>query len=231
MASAAPSALFARLVNVWKLVALRSDVDDMILELLGRFSLEKIYISAGDKEAYQKLVITLLVQLTSILTIQRLTLPAENNNVGLFLGFLVSWEVALRSVELVLHILVEGRESLWEEKQLRDRHLAEFLLTSLRVLGLHPRPPANLGSRDRRERFARVNRLLEQVFDSYPGPKSFLLVVARDVTSHLQSDPGLIDLPKRLKAGLPSLLSELVRDDCPPLSLALFLSLASAELT
>jgi hypothetical protein len=210
MASAAPSSLFARLTNVWRHLALRSDVDDIILETLGRFSLDKIYAGPSDSTGHQQLVITLLVQLNVFFFIQRLTLPAASVHAGYYLGFLVSWEVALRCVEFVLQVLVEGRESLWEEKRLRDKYLAEFLLSALRVLSLHPRPPANLKLRDKKERFARVHRLLEQVFDSYPGSKSFLLVAARDFTGALQSEPSILDLPDRLKYELPNLVSELV---------------------
>src|SRR5438270_7364120 len=101
MATPAPSSLFIRLANVWRHLSLRSDVDDIILELLGHFSLEKIY-SEGDKETYQHLVVTLLAQLSAIFYIQRLTLPSENLQVGWYLGFLASWEVTLRSVEFVL---------------------------------------------------------------------------------------------------------------------------------
>jgi hypothetical protein len=210
MATATPSSLFLRLVNTWRLLALRSDVDDIILELLGRFSLEKIYAGAADRDAYQHLVIGLLAQLKAIFDLQRLTIPSTTTHIGWYLGFLVSWEVALRSVELVLQAVVEGRESLWEHRQLRDRHLAEFLLSALRVLALHPKAPANQRTRDRRERFARVHGTLEQVFDSYPGPKSFLLEVCKEVTGQLHIDPDALALPPRFRSELPTLTSELV---------------------
>jgi len=209
MATPMPSSLFPRLANTWGLLALRSDMDDIVLELLGRFSLEKIYAAAADRDAYQHLVITLLAQLKAIFDLQRLTIPSENTHVGWYLGFLVSWEVALRSVELVVQIVAEGRESLWEHRQLRDRYLAEFLLSALRVLALHPKAPANQRARDRRERFARIHGSLEQVFDSYPGPKSFLLEVCKEVTGQLHADPDALALPPRLRSELPTLASEL----------------------
>lgn len=188
---------------------MRSDVDDIILELLGHFSLEKIY-AEGDKETYQHLVISLLAQLNSIFHIQRLTLPSENSPVGWYLGFLASWEVTLRSVEFVLQLVLEGRESLWEAQSLRDKYLAEFLLSALRLLTLHPKAPANLRAKDRRERFARIHRSLERIFDSYPGTKSFLLLVCKEITDALRTEPSALQLPPRLKYELPNLASELV---------------------
>ncbi|KAK3301455.1 uncharacterized protein B0H64DRAFT_383635 [Chaetomium fimeti] len=209
MAAPTPSSLFLRLVNTWRLLALRSDVDDIVLELLGRFSLEKIYAGAADRDAYQHLVITLLAQLKAIFDLQRLTIPSDTTHVGWYLGFLVSWEVALRSVELALQTVAEGREYLWEHRQLRDRYLAEFLLSALRVLTLHPKAPANQRTRDRRERFARIHGTLERVFDSYPGPKSFLLEVCKEVTGQLHIDPDALALPSRFRSELPPLTSEL----------------------
>jgi len=88
MASPAPSSIFPRLANIWRLLALRSDVDSIVLELLGTFSLEKIY-SEGDRETYQQLVVTLIAQLNAIFNIQRLSLPCENLKVGWYLGFIV----------------------------------------------------------------------------------------------------------------------------------------------
>ncbi|AEO67779.1 uncharacterized protein THITE_2050653 [Thermothielavioides terrestris NRRL 8126] len=212
MAAATPSALFQRLANAWRLLALRSDVDDIVLELLGRFSLERIYASASDRVAYQHLVIALLSQLKTIFDIQRLTIPSENAPLGRHLGFLVSWEVGLRSVEFVLQTIAEGRESLWEHRKLRDKYLAEFLLSALRVLSVHPKTPSNQRARDRRERFARIHGALEQVFDSYPGPKSFSLEVCKEVAAQLHADPDVLMLPPKLRSELPNLASELVRD-------------------
>ncbi|SPQ25905.1 65c995ef-687c-43fa-8e78-e24562eec5c7 [Thermothielavioides terrestris] len=209
MAAATPSALFQRLANAWRLLALRSDVDDIVLELLGRFSLERIYASASDRVAYQHLVIALLSQLKTIFDIQRLTIPSENAPLGRHLGFLVSWEVGLRSVEFVLQTIAEGRESLWEHRKLRDKYLAEFLLSALRVLSVHPKTPSNQRARDRRERFARIHGALEQVFDSYPGPKSFSLEVCKEVAAQLHADPDVLMLPPKLRSELPNLASEL----------------------
>ncbi|KAK4124222.1 hypothetical protein N657DRAFT_594909 [Parathielavia appendiculata] len=211
MAAPSPSSLFLRLVNTWRHLALRSDVDDILLELLGRFSLEKIYAGAADRDEYQNLVIALLSQLKAVFDLQRLTIPADNTHLGWYLGFLVSWEVALRSVEFVLQTVVESRECLWEHSQLRDRYLAEFLLSALRVLALHPKAPTNQRARDRRERFSRIHGSLEQIFDSYPGPKSFLLEVCKEVTGQLHADPDALALPSGLRSTLPTLMSELVR--------------------
>jgi hypothetical protein len=208
-ATPASSSLFLRLANGWRVLSLRNDVDDIILELLGQFSLEKVY-SEGDKKTYQHLVITLLAQLNAIFFIQRLSLPSESLQVGWYLGFLASWEVILRSVELVLQVVVEGREALWEAPLLIDKYLAEFLLSSLRVLTLHPKTLTNQRARDRRERFARIHCSLEQVYDSYPGPKSFLLLVCKDITDSLRIRPNALTLPPKLRYELPNLASELV---------------------
>ncbi|PGH32631.1 hypothetical protein GX50_04545 [[Emmonsia] crescens] len=202
------SSLSMRLGNVWQALALRSDVEDIIKELLGHFSLEKIY-SDGNKESYQALVTTLLSQLNAIFYIQRLSLPAEKIHTGPYLGFLASWETSLRCVEFVIQIVEEGRESLWEVRRLRDHYLAEFLLLSLRFLSLHPRAPTGKRAKDRRERFSRIHRSLERVYDSYPGPKSFLLQVCKEVTGSLRSDPDSLALPSRLRYELPNLGIEL----------------------
>ncbi len=239
--SPSPSALFERLAATWRLLALRSDPDDIVLELLGRFSLERIYAPAtgagSEGDSYQHLVMGLLAQLNVVFYLQRLTLPAADGSSGVgvgvgvaagshtqargpasssspagwHIGFLVSWEVVIRSVEFVLQVVADGRESLWEAgRPLRDKYLAEFLLSALRLLALHPRPPAHLRARDRRDRFARLQRSLELVFDSYPGPKSFLLHAAMDLASRLHDDPNAIALPSRFRYDLPSLVSELV---------------------
>jgi hypothetical protein len=213
MAAPASSSLFMSLGNAWRLLSLRSDVDDIILELLGHFSLEKIY-AESNKETYQHLVTTLLAQLNAVYHIQRLTLPNENlqtGSLGWYLGFLASWEVTLRSVEFVLQVVEEGREILWEAQSLRDKYLPEFLLSALRLLSLHPRAPANQRAKDRRERFARIHRSLERIYDRYPGSKSFLLLVCREVTASLRTEPNnALALPKRLRYELPNLASELV---------------------
>ncbi|KAG5291948.1 WD domain-containing protein [Histoplasma ohiense] len=204
----ATSSLSIRLGNVWQALALRSDVEDIIKELLGHFSLEKIY-SDGNKESYQALVTTLLSQLNAIFYIQRLSLPAEKTHTGSYLGFLVSWETSLRCVEFVIQIVEDGRESLWEIRRLRDYYLAEFLLLSLRFLSLHPKAPTGQRTKDRRERFSRIHRSLERVYDSYPGPKSFLLQVCKEVTGSLRSDPDSLALPSRLRNKLPNLGTEM----------------------
>lgn len=220
MAGPAPSSLFTRLANVWRDLSLRCDVDDIVLELLGKFSLEKIYAEAGDTETYQRLVISLLSQLNAIFYIQRLTLPTENVHVGRYLGLLVSWEVTVRCVEFVLQVVTDGREGLWESRQLRDKYLAEFLLSSLRIMTLHPRALTSQRARERRERYARIHKSLEQVFDSYPGDKSFLLLVSKEVTHQLCVDPNSITLPQRLRFELPNLTSELVASPPAPLPLS-----------
>ncbi|KAJ4291492.1 hypothetical protein N0V88_006089 [Collariella sp. IMI 366227] len=200
-----PSPLFLRLVNTWRHLVLRSDIDDILLELLGRFSLEKIYATSTDRDAYQYIVVTLLSQLRVIFDLQRLTIPSESTHVGWFLGYLVSWEVALRCVEFVLQSVFECRECLWENRQLRDRYLAEFLLSALRVISLHPRAPTNQRAKDRRERFSRIYGALEQVFDSYPGRKSLLLEVCKEVAGQLHADPETLALPFKLRSELPNL--------------------------
>ena len=198
-----------RLTNAFRVLSLRSDIDNIILELLGQFSLEKIY-AEGDKESYQSLVINLLAQLNAILNIQRLTLPSENLQVGWYLGFIASWEVTLRAIEFVLQVVVEGRESLWEARLLREKYLAEVLLNALRFLTLHPKIPASQRVKDRRDRFARIHRSLERIFDSYPGQESFLLLVCREITDSLRTEPNGLALPLKLRSELPNLASELV---------------------
>lgn len=218
--ASAASPQFTRLANIWKLLSLRSDVDNIILELVGQFSLEKVY-SDGDKETYQNLVITLFAQLNAIFYIQRLSIPsAKLQKDGWYFGFLASWEVTLRMIEFVLHIVIEGRESLWESRQLRDKYLAELLLSALRVLQLLPQPPSDgqsqskieLQRKIRRDRFGRIHRSLEHMFDSYPGPKSFLLLVCKEITESLRgSEPNPLALPSKLRDELPNLAEELVR--------------------
>lgn len=200
--------------NAWRLLTLRSDIDDIILELLGHFSLDKIY-AESDKEGYQNLLTTLVSQLTTVFSLQRLTLPSENlqaGSIGWYLGFLASWEVTFRSLEFVLQVVQEGRESLWEADALRDLYLPEFILATLRLLTLHPKAPTNQKAKDRRERFARVDRALERIFDSYPGPKSFLFLLCREVTNALRSEPNSLALPTKMRYELPNLAEDLVRN-------------------
>lgn len=118
--------------------------------------------------------------------------------------------MTLRSIEYVLQTVIEGRESLWEAQLLRDKYLAEFLLSALRVLTLHPKTPANQRAKDRRDRFARIHTSMEQVFNTYPGNKSFLLKIAKATTDALRSDPESLGLPSGLKYEMPNLASELV---------------------
>lgn len=210
MASSTPSPCFTRRAAIWKQLALRSDVDDIILEILGRFSLEKLYLAGGEKTRYQNVIINLLVQLDAIFYIQRLTIPSSQQQPGPFLGFLVSWEVAARTVELVLQTVAESRDSLWEATALRDEYLAEFLLGALRVLHLHPRPPPLQGRKDRRARFTRIHRLLEQIFDAYPGEKSFLLTLCAEITGKLHEEAHSLCLPPRMQQASPNLTTELV---------------------
>ncbi|KAI9150462.1 hypothetical protein HJFPF1_10229 [Paramyrothecium foliicola] len=219
MATPTPSPLFDKLIKLWRHLPLRSDVDGIISELLGRFSLEKLYCDAANKEVYQRLVITLLSQLTAILFFQRLSLPAENIHPGPYLGLLASWEVVLRSVEFVLLILNDGRELLWECRQLRDKHLARFLLLALRLLVLHPRGLVTQRAKEGRDRLARVHKALERVFDSYPGDKSVELILCKELTNKLHTNPNSLGLPQRLRNELPNLTTDLYPLPgclCPP---------------
>lgn len=204
------SSLFERLANVWRLISLRSDIDNIILELLGRFSLEKIYCD-GDKETYQRIVTALVAQLNAVFYIQRLSLPSESVQPGPYLRFLASWEVTFRAIEFVLQLIVDGRESLWEAHMLREKYLAELLISALRLLTLHPKAP-NSQRKDRRERYARIHRFLEQIYDSYPGSKCSLLLVCKETTETLRADPEALHLPPRLRSELPDITQELV---CP----------------
>lgn len=204
MSNLPSSSLFRRLVGVWRALQLRSDVDNIILELLGRFALEKIYAD-DDKTTYQQLVMTLCAQLNAIFYMQRMSLPSETQSVGgRCLGYLASWEVTLRSLEFVLQLVLEGRDSLLEVKILRDRFLAEMLLSSLRFLALHPKVPRL----NRRDRFARIHRLLEQVLDSYPRPEPFLLLICKEITNRLRAEPNALGLPPSFE--IPNLTSDLV---------------------
>jgi hypothetical protein len=214
MATAPPSSLFTSLTGVWRLLALRSDVDDIIIELLGRFDLEKIYADSN-KDVYADLILALLAQLDVIFFIQRLTLPAlDRSPAGWSLGFLVSWEVTLRTVEFILQTVLEAREVLWDAS-FRDEYLARLLLSTVRILLLHPKPPANSKARDRRDRFVRIQRSLERICDSYPDTSSPLLSVCRAIADTLCSAPDTLTLPPRLKNELPSLSEDLVSPPSP----------------
>ncbi|EER23138.1 hypothetical protein CPC735_045080 [Coccidioides posadasii C735 delta SOWgp] len=196
------------LANVWKLLGIRHDVDDIILELLGRFSLEKVY-SECDPQTYQRLVIALLARLNAIYSLQRLSLPSESEQAGQYLGFLASWEVVVRSVEFILQIIIEGRDSFWEARPLRDKYLAELLCVALRILILHPKPPGGHRVKERKDRFARIHGSLEKLFDNYPDPKSFLLCTCKAITDVLRNDPNALPLPSKLRSELPNLTTQL----------------------
>lgn len=194
----------------------RSNEEELFLRLFPeRFSntlkgfSKEAPLTAGFQR-YQHLVAQLLVHLKTIFNIQRLTLPSESLQIGWYLGFLVSWEVTVRTVEFALQIVVEGRDSLWERTSLRDKYLAEFLFSALRILTLHPKAPTNQRAKDRRERFARIHRSLERLYDSYPGPKSFLLLVCKEITDSLRAEPNAVALPARLRFELPNLATDLV---------------------
>ncbi|KAK2841559.1 hypothetical protein FQN49_006136, partial [Arthroderma sp. PD_2] len=119
MAAATPSTQFLHLANVLRLLCLRSDSDDIILELLGRFALDKIYADS-DREKFQHLVSALLSQLNAVIYIQRLSLPSEREQVEDYVGFLANWETISRSIEYVLQIVIEGHESLFNVHQQLD---------------------------------------------------------------------------------------------------------------
>lgn len=197
-----------RLVSACRLLSLRSDVDDIILELLGRFSLDRVYADSH-KDAYQQLVITLLVQLNTIFYIQRLSLPSEHQAATPQLGFLVTWEVALRTIEFVLNIIADGRDTLWEARATCNEHLSTLLLSVFRILTLHPKVPANLKAKGRRDRFTHVIRSLECVCDRYPGSNPCLLLVCKDITNALLSQPDALAPPYRMKYELPTLATKL----------------------
>lgn len=211
MASRSASPLFVRLVGIWKRLALRTDVDDVILELLGRFSLEKLYTESCDAQTYQRVVIVLLVQLKTVFFFQRLALPAEGVHVAPYLGLLASWDVTTRCVEQVLQTVVDGRDLLWECHQLRDHYLADFLLSALGFLALYPRAIANQRATARRERFNRIRKSLEQVFDNYAEERSSLLLVCREVANQLcAADSSVLSQPHGLSGRFPNITTDLV---------------------
>lgn len=231
MATLTSSSKFMRLCSAFRLLSHRSDIDSIILELLGQFSLERIYLRA-DKEAYQRTLINLLVQLDVLFKIQRLSIPAEGVAVGRYLGHLASWETSLRTVEFVLRVIVEDGESLQEARMLEFspayRYMPELVLNAVRFLTLHPKIPSTQRAKDRRDRFARINRLIESVCDIYAASASdpFLLTICREVVAALCNDPDMFILPSRLRSELPSLVTDpLVRYPNLPLYLGLSLYL------
>lgn len=204
MASPGPIPLFTRLVSVWSSLSLRSDVDDVVLELLGQFSLEKIYAGPANAHVYQNLVITLLAKLNIIFYIQKLTLTGNDAHNSRHPSYPVSLEVTLRCIEFTLQIIDEDCTTPWKRQAVRDKYLAEFLLSALRTAVLHPRASA---SDNGRSRFARICASLEHILDADPGPRPFLLEVCR-LTVAL--DPDALGLPLRMRDGFPNLTSELV---------------------
>ena len=206
---ASSSSLFQRLVSVWRLLSLRCDVDNVLLELLGQFSVEKIYADS-DNDTYQNLVTAWLAQLNAIFYVQRMSLPSGDVQAERYLGFLASWEVIARVVEFTAQTVAEGREKLWDAPLIRDKYLPQALLSMLRVLMLHPKAPSNQRAKERRARFARIHNSLEGVYDTYPRPRSFLLSICRDTTTYLCTNPDLLELPSRLKHELPTLASKMV---------------------
>lgn len=192
---------------VWRLLAFRTDIDDLIVELLGRLSLERIYADS-DRRAYSQLVLTLLVQLNSVFSLQRLYLPKDKQPSTRSLSYLVSWEVTIRTVEAVVQLVVDGKESLWEIHGTICNALGRFLLSALRVLALHPKP-TGIFDFTHRDRVARLHTLLELVCDNYPD-SSDLLLVCREVTRSLSDNPYSLTPPTWLRCQLASLKTKLV---------------------
>ncbi|KAM5490654.1 hypothetical protein MaudMau93_002460 [Microsporum audouinii] len=206
MAAAIPSTQFLHLANVFRLLCLRSDADDIILELLGRFALDKIYADSN-REKFQQLVGTLLSQLNAIIYIQRLSLPSEREQVEEYVGFLANWETIARSIEFVLQVVIEGHESLFNAHQQLDVQLADLISTALRVLSFHPKGLPDI--KDQKHRFARIHRLLDRLHDRFPGPRPCLLLICRDMANALRMDPTSLPLPTKLKREIPNLALDL----------------------
>jgi hypothetical protein len=214
MASHSPSSVFSGLVATWKLLALRSDVDDILLSLLGEFSLEKVYADS-DSEQYIQVFLVFVIQLNVIFTIQRLSIPSTDiSPVGPSLGYLVSWEVTVRVVEYVLQAIIDARQVLWNAGSTWDEHLEVMLLSALRVLSLHPKPPATARAKGRRDRFARIHQALEKVCDNSPDGRKSRLAVCKAAAEALQNAPETLALPPPLKDQLPTLVADLVSISC-----------------
>ncbi|EFE38399.1 WD40 repeat protein [Trichophyton verrucosum HKI 0517] len=209
MALATASTQFLHLANVFRLLSLRSDADDIILELLGRFSLDRIYADSN-REKFQQLVSTLLSQLNAVLYIQRLSLPSDKEQVEEYVGFLANWETISRSIEFVLQVVLEGHENLFNVHQQLDVQLADLVSTALRVLSFHPKSLPDI--KDQKHRFARIHRLLDKLHDRYPGPRPCLLLICRDMANALRMDPTSLPLPTKLMKEMPNLALDLVAD-------------------
>lgn len=207
MASVNPSTHFLHLANAWRLLSLRNDTDDIILELLGHFSLERIY-AESNTEKFQQLVGSLIAQLNIVIYVQRLSLPPEREQATCHLGVLATWEIIVRSLEFTLQVILEGRESLWGAHSLLDKQLPNYVSTALRVISLHPKEPSS--NQERYDRLSRIHNLLERLLDSYPGRRSFLLLICRDIADGLLRDPADLALPAKLRYELPNLESDLV---------------------
>ncbi|EGD86267.1 hypothetical protein H112_07198 [Trichophyton rubrum D6] len=206
MALATASTQFLHLANVFRLLSLRSDADDIILELLGRFSLDRIYADSN-REKFQQLVSTLLSQLNAVLYIQRLSLPSDKEQVEEYVGFLANWETISRSIEFVLQVVLEGHENLFNVHQHLDVQLADLVSTALRVLSFHPKSLPDI--KDQKHRFARIHRLLDKLHDRYPGPRPCLLLICRDMANALRMDPTSLPLPTKLMKEIPNLALDL----------------------
>ena len=211
MASPTKWSMFPSLVNVWRLLALRSDVDDLVKETWSQFSLEKVYCD-GDKQSYRHLVMTLLAQLNTIYFIRRLSMPTEDLTAEWYLNFLVSWEVKVRSVEVVLQALPEGVHMLWGYPLVHDKFSAEFLMSTLRVLSLHPNAPASQWSGEGRGPFARIDHTFTRSWSlAQTQRSSFLLRTCKEMTKLLQSEASALALPPGLRYELPNLTLEMAR--------------------
>ncbi|KAF3479877.1 WD40 repeat protein [Arthroderma uncinatum] len=186
MAAATPSTQFLHLANVLRLLCLRSDADDIILELLGRFALDRIYADS-DREKFQQLVSTLLSQLNAVIYIQRLSLPSEREQIDEYVGFLANWETISRSIEFVLQLVIDGHETLFNVHQQLDVQLADLVSTALRVLSFHPKGLPDI--QDQKHRFARIHGLLDKLHDRFPGPRPCLLLICRDIANALPKYP------------------------------------------
>lgn len=114
----------------------------------------------------------------------------------------------MRTVEVVVQLVVDGKESLWEIHATACNALGKFLLSALRVLALHPKPTGILDF-THRDRVTRLHKLLELVCDNYPDSTD-LLLVCREVTRALSDNPYSLAPPTWLRCQLSSLKRKLV---------------------